>query len=156
MKKISKEEVLGFQNEWGSAVVGVGKLYLEKKNYKEAAGLLVERFYGYNEGPVLFKPTRAANKQFRGTKEGALSYFVGDDPNFDEDGGFALQPWTNVRFENHEYILNEGTAIVMGNYYFKDLDGDQKKVEYTMGLFRTTEGVLRMNLHHSSLPFIPV
>ena len=153
--KIRKEEVLNFQNDGGNAVVGIGKLYLEKKDYKEAAAGLVERFYGYGDGPVLFKPTRAANIQFRGTREGAVSYFVGDNKNFDEDTGFALQPWTNVRFENSGFVLGADTALAMGNYFFKTLDGDEKKVEYTMGLFRTGEGELRMNLHHSSLPFSP-
>ena len=153
MDKISKEEVLNFQNDWGNAVVGVGKLYLEKKDYKEAAARLVERFYGYNEGPVLFKPTRAADIQFRGTREGAVSYFVGDNKHFDEDTGFALQPWTSVRFENSGFVLNADSAVAMGNYFFKTLEGDEKKVEYTMGVFRAGGGELKMNLHHSSMPF---
>ena len=154
MEKISKDEFLKFQNAWGKAVVGVGNLFQEKGDYKAAAVRLVEEFYGYNEGIVLFKPTRAAFKQFRDTKEGAISYFVGGNQNFEEDGGFALQPWTNVRFENSEIILNADSAIAMGNYFFKDLKGDEKKVEYTMGVCKSKDGRLKMNLHHSSLPFV--
>ena len=39
--------------------------------------------YGYQFGPVLFKPTlTAAPQTFRTTRDGALAYFVGGDPNY--------------------------------------------------------------------------
>ena len=83
--EIGEDDILKLQNAWGDAVVNVGKLMLEKKNYKAAGLELVKRFYGYSDGPVLFKPTRAQHVQFRGTEEGAVSYFVGGNKNFDED-----------------------------------------------------------------------
>merc|ERR1712107_751934 len=43
--------------------------------------------------------------------------------------------------------------FVSGNTEFPD--GKETKVEYTFGYFRDSEGQLRINLHHSSLPFKP-
>ena len=51
-------------------------------------------------GDVLFKPTLASETQFRFTKKAALSYFLGGDPDFTEDIGFALMHWQTIRFEN--------------------------------------------------------
>jgi len=43
-------------------------------------------------GAVLFKPTLPVNPQtFRATRAGALAYFVGGDPSFPKDKGFALK-----------------------------------------------------------------
>lgn len=38
--------------------------------------------YNYDSGKVFFKPTLAYGPQtFRNTKEGALAYFIGENPN---------------------------------------------------------------------------
>jgi len=42
----------------------------------------------------------------------------------------------------------------MGNYFFTETNGNEVKVEYTFGYFLNNEGELKINLHHSSLPFI--
>lgn len=153
-KKISQKEFLTFQNNWGEALVNIGKLFLEKTDFNLATDELVEQFYGYNEGPVLFKPTRAQHKQFRLNAQSAISYFIGNNTDYDEDTGFALQPWTKVRFENSAFIFKGDCAVAMGNYYFTDIAGQEKQVEYTIGVFRTKEGDLKINLHHSSLPYL--
>jgi hypothetical protein len=70
-----------------------------------------------------------------------------------EDSGFALQPWINVRFENASVILNEKTASAMGNYFFTEPNGNIVKVEYSFGYFLDSNGNLKINLHHSSLPY---
>ena len=114
---------------------------------------MIDSLYGFDNGEVLFKPTKAKDQQFRLTFEGAQSYFIGGNQHFSEDNGFALQPWTNVRFENASVILNEKSAIAMGNYFFTQVDGNEVKVEYTFGYFVDKQGQLKINLHHSSLPF---
>lgn len=154
LKEISKNEFLQLQEDWGTALVQIGTLFVQKKDYKTAAANLVKQFYGYDEGTVLFKPTRAQHKQFRLSAEGALAYFIGESNNFNEDTGFALQPWTNVRFENTGFIFEGTKAIAMGNYFFTDIDGSEKQVEYSLGVFRTKNGGLKINLHHSSLPYL--
>lgn len=139
---------------WGNAVVKIGKLHLDKKDYKEATIKLVDQFYGYNEGTVLFKPTLAQYNQLRLNAKSAISYFIGNNDEYKEDTGFALQPWTKVRFVNSGFIFGENHAVSMGNYFFTDIAGKDKMVQYTIGIFRTDDGELRINLHHSSLPYL--
>ena len=104
---------------------------------------------------MLFKPTLAADEQFRISFDGALSYFVGDNPSFADGKGFALRPWTNVRWQNAGIVNNScSMAVAMGNYFFTDAEsGTETKVEYTIGYVRDAEGHLRMNVHKSSLPY---
>lgn len=151
---ITLEEVTAAQNSWAEAIVAIGNAYTNNKDYTALASQVIDSLYGYDEGTVLFNPTKAAEVQFRLTKEGALSYFVGG--NIEEDQGFALQPWSNVRFENAGMILDETQAISFGNYFFTDAgSGEEVKVEYTFGYFRDADGKLRINVHHSSLPYNP-
>jgi len=84
-----------------------------------------------------------------------LSYFIGGNAEYPEDKGFALQPWTKVRFENATLLLEENRALAMGNYFFTDLNGDETKVEYTFGYVKGEDGSLNIDVHHSSLPFNP-
>ena len=87
------------------------------------------------------------------TREGALSYFIGGNVQFPEDHGFALKPWKKLRFENEGYIIDKTHALTMGNYYFTDLNNNEIKVEFTIGYFISCGGNLKINLHHSSLPY---
>ena len=151
---IFEKEILEAQKIWGEAIVAIGKAYTQKEDHKALAEKIVETLYGYDEGRVLFKPTKASEKQFRLTKEEAISYFV--TGNVPEDRGFAIQPWRKVRFENAEIIINGGSAIAMGNYYFTDANtGKEAKVEFTFGYFKDASGNLRINVHHSSFPYKP-
>lgn len=153
MNKIDKNDILAAQKMLADRIVDIGVAFLKNEDYIEYAKMMVDGLYGYAEGMVLFKPTKAGEKQFRLTRSGALSYFVGKNEKFPEDNGFALKPWKNVRFENHGFIFYEDHAIVMGNYYFMDLEGNETKVEFTLGYFRTETGGLKINIHHSSLPY---
>ena len=150
---ISLKEVENIQKDWGANLVKLGNLKGNFGACENEASQMIKRLYGYDNGIVLFKPTKAKESQFRLSFEGAKSYFIGGDENFSEDSGFALQPWTNVRFENASVILNEKTAIAMGNYFFTELNGNVIKVEYTFGYFLASKQCLKINLHHSSLPF---
>jgi hypothetical protein len=150
---ISLKEVENIQKEWGANLVKLGSLKANFEACENEATQMIKRLYGYDNGIVLFKPTKAKESQFRLSFEGAKSYFIGSNDNFSEDSGFALQPWTNVRFENASVILNEKTATAMGNYFFTDPNGNIVKVEYTFGYFLDSKECLKINLHHSSLPF---
>ena len=150
---ISLKEVENIQKDWGANLVKLGNLKGNFESCENEASQMIKRLYGYDNGIVLFKPTKAKESQFRLSFEGAKSYFIGGDENFSEDSGFALQPWTNVRFENASVILNEKTAIAMGNYFFTELNGNVVKVEYTFGYFLDSKQCLKINLHHSSLPY---
>lgn len=74
---ITEDEVVKAQQDWGDGIVKIGLVYVNKGDYKEAATEHIQKFYNYNEGSVLFKPTLASEKQFRTDFEGALSYFIG-------------------------------------------------------------------------------
>jgi hypothetical protein len=41
----------------------------------------------------------------------------------------------------------------MGNYFFTEPNGNIVKVEYSFGYFLDSNGNLKINLHHSSLPY---
>ena len=149
-----EKEILEAQGKWADAIIAIGKAYAAEGDYRAVAERTVDALYGYAEGPVLFKPTKASEKQFRLTREEAVSYFVtGAVP---EDHGFAIQPWSAVRFENAGFVIDGVSAIAMGNYYFTDANtGTEAKVEFTFGYFRDGQGRLRINLHHSSFPYQP-
>ena len=152
--RITEREIVKAQEDWADAIVATGAAYSGGKDYRAVAEETVDALYGYAEGPVLFKPTKASEKQFRLTREEAVSYFVtGAVP---EDHGFAIQPWSAVRFENAGFVIDGASAIAMGNYYFTDANtGEEAKVEFTFGYFRDGQGRLRINLHHSSFPYEP-
>ena len=150
---ISQEQVEKIQNTWGDGVVKIGALKHDRKECEKFASEFLDNLYAFDKGKVLFKPTKCEKEQFRPTKSEALSYFIsGDDRACDEDKGFAIQPWTKVRFENTGFILEIDRAISMGNYFFTDLDGNEAKVEYTFG-YKSINGNLKIDLHHSSFPY---
>ena len=150
---ITKEHVVAAQNEWGAGVVRIGSLKNNRKECESFTSDFLDKLYSFENGPVLFKPTKCEIEQFRPTKAEAKSYFIaGDDRACNEDKGFAINPWTKVRFENSNIILEKNRAIAMGNYYFTDLNGDEAKVEYTFG-YKLAGGQLKIDLHHSSFPY---
>ena len=147
--KITLAEINEAQQEWGAAIVEIGAA----ENPEAAAKAHIAELYAYDLGTVLFKPTKAAADQFRGDPMEALSYFVTGIVS--EDGGFALAPYTQVRFENEDVIVDSDSALAMGNYYFTTTEGVEVKVEYTFGYARGPSGDLKINLHHSSFPYSP-
>ncbi len=150
---ITREQVLEAQKLWGDGVVKIGSLKQSRTECEEYASNFLDNRYAFDQGNVLFKPTKCEIEQFRPTKIEALSYFIaGEERACNEDKGFAIQPWTKVRFENAGFILEDNRAIAMGNYFFTDLNGNEAKVEYTFG-YKLIEGVLKIDLHHSSFPF---
>ncbi len=151
--EITAEEIDQAQQSWGKGIVAIGKVYIDGGDYSKVAEDHIDTLYAFQSGPVLFKPTKAADKQFRLTREEALSYFVAGNEKFVEDHGFAIQPWMKVRFENAATFLHGDYAVAMGNYFFTQLDEEEIKVEYTFGYIKDNAGKLRINLHHSSLPF---
>lgn len=150
---ITQGEVESAQAKWANGVVKIGSLKDNKAECESFTDQFLNERYAFDMGNVLFKPTKCAAVQFRPTKPEALSYFIaGDKKQYAEDSGFAVTPWTNVRFENTDFILEDGRAVAMGNYYFTDTSGGDTKVEYTFG-YKKVNGELKIDLHHSSLPF---
>jgi hypothetical protein len=150
---LTEEQVVAAQKAWSDGIVAISAAKANGGDYAQMAHDHIKNMYGYDQGPVLFKPTLAADAPFRPTFEGAFSYFVATNGLHAEDKGFAIKGWTAVRWENDKIVINGDTALAMGNYYFSLPDGSITKVEYTFGYFLDAEGRMRINLHHSSVPF---
>ncbi len=154
MHNITQEDVLKAQQAWGEGIVRISRVHSDGGDFERVARAHIDTLYAYGQGPVLFKPTLAAQTQFRSSFEQALSYFVATNGVCPEDAGFAIKGWTAVRFENVAVITNGATAMAMGNYFFMTPEGEEVKVEYSFGYVTDSEGAVRINLHHSSMPFV--
>ena len=155
-QKITEADVIAAQNAWGKALVQIATEYDTKgaAAAKAVAEAVIDGAYGYNLGPVLFKPTLAAPPTtFRTTREGALAYFVGGDAKYPGDNGFALKGWRSYEIENAGILIYGDTAISMGNVRITDSKGAVTVVDKTWGYHRDDKGALRIVLHHSSLPY---
>ena len=148
---ITEEDVIAAQVEWGNGIVAIASTHTAKGDFAARATEHINTLYAYGDTPVMFKPTLAAEDQFRETFDEALSYFIGTEGT--EDSGFAIKGWTNVRWESNGVYTDDDSAMAMGNYYFTGPDGSETKVEYTFGYVLDDEGNLKINLHHSSMPY---
>jgi len=158
---ITKAEVNAAQQAWCDALVAIGKTHAAGGDAKALAEKILSEAYYYDEGAVFFKPTLAYGANtFRPTKKGALAYFVGGDPDFPEDQGFALKPWTKVRYDNlgdgEEGIQIHGDiAITMGNVWLTDAEGKETMVDKTFVFKKAADGKLKLIVHKSALPYQP-
>ena len=149
---ITKEAVLIFQKNWGKSIINISKIYQNNGDFRSAAINFISDAYAYDSEQVLFKPTLASEYPFRLTSISALSYFIGGDPNFSEDQGFAIKGWTNIRWENSGISIIDKMAICMGHYYLTNIDGELK-VEFSIVLHELDSGDLKIILHDSHLPY---
>jgi hypothetical protein len=149
---IEEQEVRAAQAAWAHGVVEVGAAPSWEAS-RERAEHLVRGLYRIEDGSLLFGPTKARETQFRHTLKDAVSYFVGRDADHPEDGGFALEPWTAVRFDNAGIVIRGEVALAMGNYHFVRADGSELTAEFSFAYVRGDDGELRIQLHHSALPY---
>lgn len=150
---VTQAEVLAAQEAWGDGIVAISSVHSNGGDYEARAREHIDTLYAYGESPVMFKPTLAAEDQFRETFDEALSYFIGREGS--EDSGFAISGWTNVRWDDVQIYTDTDSAMSMGNYFFTGPDGNETKVEFTFGYVADDNGDLKINLHHSSLPYAP-
>ena len=155
MSIMTREQVEAAQKAWGNGIVKIASAHTAGENYTQVAHNHVDTLYAYGITPVLFKPTLAAEQQFRSTFDDALSYFVASNNACSEDKGFAIKGWTAVRFENVDIFTEGKVGMAMGNYFFTTPEGDEVKVEYSFGYVLDDAGAVRINLHHSSMPYAP-
>lgn len=153
---ITEAEVKAAQDAWGKALIQISSDYdkggLEKAS--ATAKTVLDSAYGYNFGPVLFKPTLSGGEQtFRTNYQGALSYFVGGDKQYTQDKGFALKGWATYSYKNAAVYINGDMAITMGHVSLTDKSGKVTTVDKTWGFKKTDDGKVRIVLHHSSLPY---
>jgi len=149
---ITIEDILDFQKKWGDSIIKISDSYKKNNDYLKDTNNLIDSLYAYDNEEVLFKPTLASHKQFRLSRDGALSYFIGGNDQFLEDQGFAIKGWTKIRWENAGYKLYNDIAFCMGNYFFSIDNSEPLKVEFTIVL-KKIDDKLKIILHDSHLPF---
>lgn len=156
-QSISEAELLEAQKSWFESLIEISSVYA-KSGHAEAKALaekMIDTLYGYKFGAVLFKPTLATSPQtFRTTREGALSYFVGGDPQYPNDAGFAILGWTHYKMENAAMFISGNNASTMGKAHFTGPNGRVTTVDKTWGYVKDDNGDVRIILHHSSLEYI--
>ncbi|MDZ4656218.1 MAG: hypothetical protein SH868_01430 [Bythopirellula sp.] len=155
---ITEEEVNAAQQAWCDGLVNIGKVYKAGGNYKDVASKFIDDAYDFGEGQVFFRPTLATAPQaFRTTKEGALAYFVSENPNFPDDKGFALSPWVKARYDNavegsNAIQIHGNVALAMGNVFLTGADGSEIFVDKVFAFRKCPDGKLRLIVHKSALP----
>ena len=90
---------------------------------------------------------------FRTTKEGCLSYIVGHNEAYPNDGGFGIRNWRKVAFVEAAHFIEGEVGMWMGWAHFTDKDGTVVTTDKTFGYKKDADGAMRIVLHHSSLPY---
>ena len=153
---ITEDEIMKALIAWGDGIVSVSRAYENKgfKLAKRVATKTLEDLYGFEFGPILFKPTLSGGeKTFRTTKAGALSYFIGGNAEYPFDSGFGIQCWRKVWFKTSATFKQDCVALWMGWMMFENKEGVSIKVDKSFGYKKSRDGVLKIILHHSSLPY---
>ena len=153
---ITQAEVIAAQNGWCDALLSISSAYANSgiAAATKKAETVIGKAYAYQYGPVAFNPTLTSGKQtFRATREGALAYFVGNNPSFPNDKGFALKPWRKCQVVNHVIQINGAQANTMGNVDLTDSTGEVTRVDKTWSFIKEPDASVRIVLHHSSLPY---
>ena len=155
---ILEKDIFDAVSAWGDGLLEISNAY-ENSGIEKAtlvAEGMLDGLYGFNLGSVLFKPTLSGGSQtFRSTREGALSYFVGQNPVYPQDSGFGIKFWRKVTAEPSAVFIDETVAMWMGWVTFIDKNEQVTKVDKSWGYKLDDKGKLRIILHHSSLPYIP-
>jgi len=155
---ITELDLAEARKAWGDALVAISTAFAEGgiEAARSVAGEILDTAYGYDLGPVLFKPTLASGDQtFRPTRDGALAYFVGHDTAYPRDGGFGIKGWVEVKSETAAHFIEGDVGMWQGNIDCIDRDGNVTRVDKTFGYKKVAAGTLKIVLHHSSLPYQP-
>ena len=155
---IDEKQLAAARQAWGDGLVAISKAF-DADGIKAARALALDALdtlYGFEFGPILFKPTLSGGAQtFRTDKDGALAYFVGHSDAYPQDGGFGLKGWRSVTSETAACFIDGDVAMWMGWVDFTDKDGGHVRVDKSWGYKKAADGTLKIVLHHSSLPYQP-
>ena len=153
---INENDLTNARTAWGESMIAISQAY-EKKGIDQAtlvANEMLDNLYGFELGAVLFKPTLSGgNQTFRLDKEGALSYFVGNNPKYPKDSGFGIKGWFEVKSETSSVFIDQNVAMWMGWVTLINKEGTAVKVDKSWGYKKTENDILKIVLHHSSLPY---
>ena len=150
---LTVKEVDAAQQAWCDGLLSIAKAHAEGRDYKPIAAAVLSNNYNYDYGPVLFRPTLTFGEQtFRMDREAAAAYFIGGNPKFPNDSGFALKPWVGCRYTNAGVLIDGDFAATMGNVYLTDAKGYVTMVDKLFVFRRGNDGKLRIIVHKSVIP----
>ena len=153
---ISEKDLFDARTAWGNGLIEISKIF-ETEGIEMATSVaseMIDNLYGYDLGQVLFKPTLSGGSQtFRPTKEGALSYYTGQNSVYPNDIGFGVKSWREFNSNTSAIFIDDTVAMWMGSVTLIDKDGQVTKVDKSWGYKLDGNGNLRIVLHHSSLPY---
>ena len=155
---ITTTDLAKARQAWGKGLIAISEAYEDGgiEAARPVAEGVLDAAYGYALGPVLFKPTMASGDQtFRPTRKGALSYFVGHDDEYAQDGGFGIKGWREMESVTSAEFIEGDVGMWMGWIILTDKNGNVTKVDKSFGYKKDAEGTLRIVQHHSSLPYQP-
>ena len=154
--KINEIEISDAHQAWGRGLISISTTFDNEgiDKTKILANKTLDELYGFEFGPILFKPTLSSGDQtFRKDKDGTLSYFIGQNPKYPSDSGFALKSWRECKSETSSLFIENNIALWMGRVLLTNQDGEIVKVDKSWGYKRSSNGSLKIVLHHSSLPY---
>ena len=153
---IDEKEIMKARIAWGDGIISISKAF-DQGGISDAtlvANKVLDKLYGFEFGPILFKPTLSGGIQtFRSSKEGALSYFIGSNSKYPLDTGFGIKSWRKFESETSQIFIENNIAMWMGWVTLTNKAGDIVKVDKSWGYKKTSDGILKIILHHSSLPY---
>ena len=153
---ILEKDLISARTAWGNGLIEISKSFETEgiETARKVASNMLDTLYGFDLGQVLFKPTLSGGSQtFRTTKEGALSYFTGQNSVYPNDVGFGVKSWREFNSNTSAIFIDDTVAMWMGSVTLIDRDGQITKVDKSWGYKLDGNGNLRIMLHHSSLPY---
>ena len=136
MMTITETELAEARAAWGNSLVAISTAYDDDgiEAARAVAYDLLDGLYGFEFGPILFKPTLSGGAQaFRTDKQGTLAYFIGHNPDYPKDTGFGLTSWRKVTSETSSLFIEGDVAMWMGWVLFTSKTGDVVKVDKSFG-----------------------
>ena len=145
------EAIITAQMAWKNFILEAGQQYRDKLDYRRFVMESLDTLYAFDTHAVIFKPTLAKDPSFRNDKMGAVHYFLGDAAMEETSTrAFALQPWTDIQFDNQCIATYDGIILVAGQYRFSQHHKAPVCADYTFG-YVTSGKSLKIVLQHSSL-----
>lgn len=149
---ISESEITAFQQSFGVSLNSISNAIANKGDVEVAAKNHIEKYYGFDDGKVIFKADRSDESPFRNTYEGVLSYLIGNNVAYPDDKGAVLPDWRKVNWKNAGIINDGDVAIAMGQSVFVNEGREVQKQNYTMAFKKNKNGKLKLIAHKTSMP----
>ena len=144
----TKQDLLEFVTSWADGLSMIRTAYEKNDDYKAIALEFINKYYLFDEEPVLFKPTLTNKTIFRNSTDEALSYFIGG--KYSEDTGFALKAYESININETNTVIEKDLIAIMGILDFKLVNSDESmRVAFTFVL-KSSETGLKIKIHHSS------